>query len=258
VTIALLYHDVVALGERDAAGFPGPLAAPYKLTPEDFERHLAAIASRRVEVGLLDGGVPPAVALTFDDGGSSALDIASALERRGWRGHFFVTSGLVDTPGFLRAEGVRELRDRGHIVGSHSHTHPTYMGTLSADEILGEWTTSREVLGEILGEPPESASVPGGYLSRDVIDGAAAAGYSLLMTSDPTSRMRPRGRLMVLGRFAIRASTPPGRAARYATGARAARGRLWLGWQAKSAVKRVSPNAYEQLRRARRARRSRD
>jgi peptidoglycan/xylan/chitin deacetylase (PgdA/CDA1 family) len=254
MTIALLYHDVVAARERDGSGFPGPLAAPYKLTPEDFERHLAELAGTGVEVGLLDAGMTPTVALTFDDGGNSALDIASALERHGWRGHFFVTSGRVDTPGFLAADGVRELSERGHIVGSHSHTHPTYMGTLSAGEILSEWTTSREVLGEMLGAAPASASVPGGYLSRSVIDGAAAAGYSLLMTSDPSSRMRPRGAMMVLGRFAIRASTPPGTMGRYATGSRAARGRLWLSWQAKSAAKRVSPRGYERLRRARRSR----
>ena len=85
-------------------------------------------------VGLvLPGARRPRVALTFDDGGASALDIAGMLERRGWRGHFFVTTSRIGEPGFVGPDAVRELAERGHDVGSHSHTHPTYMGNLDRD-----------------------------------------------------------------------------------------------------------------------------
>src|SRR3954468_13012897 len=82
----------------------------------------------------------------------------------GWRGHFYVTTDRVGTPGFLDAEGARDLADRGHVIGSHSHTHPRYMGKLSREELLFEWGHGREVLTEILDSAPDSGAIPGGYL----------------------------------------------------------------------------------------------
>jgi peptidoglycan/xylan/chitin deacetylase (PgdA/CDA1 family) len=249
VTWALIYHDVVEPARADAVGFPGPLAARYKLDPAHFERHLDAIAAAGATVGLAEGSAT--CALTFDDGGSSALLAAEMLERRGWRGHFFVTSGRIGSDGFLTADGVRELAARGHGVGSHSHTHPTYMGKLERPAIAEEWRRSREVLAEVLGEPPASASVPGGFLSRPVVEEARAAGYELLMTSEPTARVTREGPMTVMGRYTIWATTGPAQAAGYARGARGARARLWAEWTAKRTAKTVAPAGYLALRRVR-------
>ena len=125
------------------------------------------------------------------------------------------------------------------------------MGRLPAQEIAREWRTSRELLGELLGAAPSSASVPGGFLSRAVIEGAEAAGYSLLMTSEPQSAPRRHGELTVQGRYTVWSSTPARVAAAYARGDRAARARLWLEWNAKGVAKRLSPEAYQRLRRLR-------
>ena len=149
---------------------PGPLAARYKLEPNAFEAHLDALAATGLEIGTAPAGEDaPPVALTFDDGGASAMLAAAALERRGWRGQFFVTSARIGTSGFLSAEQLRELVGRGHVVGSHSETHPTYMGRLTRAQLDSEWTRSRTTIGEIVGTPPRTASVPGGYLSHAVI-----------------------------------------------------------------------------------------
>ncbi len=151
----------------------------------------------------------------------------------------------------MSAAQVGELRRRGHLIGSHSHTHPTYMGRLSRAELDAEWSRSRAALGEILGEPPRTASVPGGYLSPAVIESAAAAGYELLFTSEPTARVLERP-LAVRGRYTIWASTPAHVAAAYARGSRLACGRLG-SWNAKKLAKRASPAAYQALRRVRAA-----
>jgi peptidoglycan/xylan/chitin deacetylase (PgdA/CDA1 family) len=247
MTVALIYHDVVTAPRQDECGFPGPVAARYKLEPERFEAHLDAIAATRVTVGLIGDGSQ--TALTFDDGGASALHAAEALERRGWRGHFFITTGQIGMPGFLSAAQVRDLADRGHRIGSHSVTHPTYMGELSGAELADEWRSSRAALSEILGAEPDSAAVPGGFLSPAVIDEAAKAGYGLLATSQPTVKPDTHKGMRVQGRFTIWSTTVPSRAAAYARGDRLALASLWLAWQAKSAPKRVSPKAYEALRR---------
>jgi len=41
----LVYHDIAPREGRDEVGFPGPLAARYKLEPQDFEAHLDALAA---------------------------------------------------------------------------------------------------------------------------------------------------------------------------------------------------------------------
>ena len=247
MTFALIYHDIAAPAERDSVGFPGPVAGRYKLDPADFDSHLDAIP----DAGLWDPAHVDGAALTFDDGGASALHAAGALEKRGWRGHFFITTGKVGTPGFLDAEGVRELAARGHAVGGHSHTHPTYFGKLSRSEQLDEWRRSRESLTELLGEAPRGASVPGGFFTPLVAETAAEAGYQWLMTSEPESRVRLEAGIPVIGRYTIWATTPASRAAAYARGARLPRVRLWLEWNAKQRAKRISPRAFEAARRLR-------
>ena len=148
---ALMYHDVVPAGLEDSSGFPGRDAALYKVTPERFGAHLDAIASAGTSV-----------AITFDDGGGSALLAADALERRGFRGFFFITSNCIGTAGFVDRAALRELHGRGHIVGSHSCSHPLRMGHLPPRRILHEWTESRRAISDLLGADVWAASVPGG------------------------------------------------------------------------------------------------
>ncbi len=251
-TVALIYHDVVASDERDSIGMPGPVAARYKLEPEAFRAHLEAVAATGVPVVRIeDERVGPGAAFTFDDGGSSSLLIAELLEEHGWRGHFFVTTGFVGRRGFLAEDGVRELAARGHVVGSHSATHPQYMGRLSRGELDREWGDSRAELERILGSPPAVAAIPGGYFSRTVAESAAAAGYRLLMTSDPSARVRSVGGVACLGRFTVWASTPPRTAAAYVGGSRRAQSRLWAEWKLKQLAKRATPSAYRALQRVR-------
>lgn len=246
MTFNLIYHDVAPPGDEDHYGFPGPAAARYKLTPERFEAHLDSIRAAHVEVGL--AADHPQAALTFDDGGASALWVADALERRGWRGHYFITTGRIGAPGFVGVDEIGELVRRGHVVGSHSDSHPTYMGALSRAEIAREWRRSRDALTEIMGAAPETAAVPGGYVSPTVIAEAARAGYRLLMTSRPSAKPRWHGGIEVQGRYTIWSSTSSVRAAAYARGNRLARASLWVAWEAKSAPKRLSPGAYELVR----------
>jgi peptidoglycan/xylan/chitin deacetylase (PgdA/CDA1 family) len=250
-TVGLIYHDVVPAGRREEVGMPGPVSARYKLEPAAFAQHLEAVAATGVPVTLLEDDIRPGAAFTFDDGGSSSLLIADLLEERGWRGHFFVTTGFVGRPGFLDEKGVRELVERGHAVGSHSVTHPQYMGRLSREELDREWRESRETLAQILGRPPTLAAIPGGYFSSAVAESAAGAGYRLLLTSDPSARVRTVGGIACLGRFTIWASTSPQTAAAYVRGSRRAQSRLWAEWKLKQLAKRATPNAYRVLQRAR-------
>lgn len=235
--LVLIYHDVVPKTERRSSGFDMPGADHYKLDPELFERHLDAMEGHEVT-------------LTFDDGGASALTgAAPALERRGRRGIFFVTTARLGTPGFLDAEGVRALRAAGHEIGSHGHTH-AHLTTIGPDAVDDEWRRSKHLLEEILGEPVTAASVPGGFYSREVARRAFAAGYRVLYNSEPSVRERRVEGGVVRGRFSIVEDTPPGKVAALCRRSRPAILREAASWQARKAAKAVLGPVYPRLRAA--------
>ena len=132
---SLMYHDVVEGEDPDSSGFPGGAAALYKLPRTAFERHLEAIAAAggRPQVAAVEGwDSGQSLFLTFDDGGVSASNvIAPLLDKYQWRGHFFMTTNWIGRPGFLSADQLRELARRGHVIGTHSSSHPTRMSDLS-------------------------------------------------------------------------------------------------------------------------------
>jgi peptidoglycan/xylan/chitin deacetylase (PgdA/CDA1 family) len=213
VTFGLTYHDVAPALARKASVSPGRRRRGTSFRPEDFDRHLESIAQSGAGIGLLSDAARlrlPDVALTFDDGGASAQAVATSLERYGWKGHFFVTTSKIGAPGFLTPEALLELASAGHVIGSHCHTHPTYMGVLDRTSIDSEWNESRVRLGEILGDAPDIASVPGGFVTPKVIESAARAGYRILLTSEPRFPRRHAGALLVLGRYSILVDDPCG------------------------------------------------
>ena len=258
--IALEYHDVVAAGDFSASGFAGPGADSYKLTTANFDAHLAAVAgtgsladlpAERVASRLAGNGdeQQTRVLLTFDDGGRSALtEIAPRLEALGWCGHFFMTSSQIGAPGFLTADDLRELHARGHVVGSHSHSHPVRMSACSLNALRHEWTESVRLLSDVLGTPVRTASVPGGYFSRVVAETAADAGLQVLFTSEPTSRPMRVGSCTVLGRYTLRRDDPGSRAAALVAAPPGARARQWSIWNAKKVLKALGGESYLRAR----------
>ena len=207
----LMYHEIA--DDPAASGFQRPGARNYRMTIRAFAAQLDALAHAAASPALvttIDFSHPGRhVLLTFDDGGTSALHAAAELQRRGWRGHFFIVTDLLGARTFLDVAGVRELRSAGHVVGSHSHTHPDIFKDLTSDRMADEWRVSQDRLAQILGEPCIAASVPGGDISAPVLESADAAGLRYLFTSEPWLRPRRVGECWVLGRYSLRSGTDP-------------------------------------------------
>jgi peptidoglycan/xylan/chitin deacetylase (PgdA/CDA1 family) len=203
------YHDVT--DAPTDSGFQRPAAMTYKLSTALFRDHLDAIAAQAGApelVTAIDFTSPERhVLLTFDDGGVSALAIGEELARRGWRGHFFVVTRLVGARRFLKVQQVRELQAAGHIVGSHSHTHPDIFNAQPPQRMAEEWRVSADIIAQLTGAPCTSASVPGGDISRAVLESAAQAGFRFLFTSEPHLRPRRVDSCWALGRYCARVGT---------------------------------------------------
>jgi peptidoglycan/xylan/chitin deacetylase (PgdA/CDA1 family) len=255
--LAIMYHDVVEGEAYDSSGFPGESANIYKLRREDFSRQLEAIRA-----AVPEGAVsviarrrelvrPAAVFLTFDDGGVSFhTPIAGMLEEHGWRGHFFITTSRIGTAGFAGAAELRDLDRRGHIVGSHSHSHPVRMAALAPARMESEWRESLARLEDILGKRVQVASVPGGYYSRTVGRTAAAAGIEALFNSEPTATAHVTDGCLVLGRYVVKRGMGPEWAAGFAAGRLGPRWKQAALWKAKRVAKVLGGAAYLKARQA--------
>lgn len=248
--VSLLFHDVYV---RDCAesGFRSPAADRYKLSVAAFDAQLAGVIDARRDAPLLApdlasaaGGTLP-FAITVDDGGLSYYTaIADRLEMLGWRGHCFVTSDCIGGTGFLTANQIRELDARGHLIGSHSASHPTRFSACTPDDMRREWTQSRIVLEDTLGHAVTVASVPGGYFSAAVARAAADSGIRFLFTSEPTTRMHTERECVVAGRFTIRAGSRPDLSKRVVSPDPSARLAAWASWNAKKLVKPFFGSTY--------------
>src|SRR5262249_19033467 len=144
---------------------------------------------------------------------------------------------------------LRELRRRGHVVGSHSCSHPTVMRALSFSELLAEWHNSVRRLTDILGEPVPIASVPGGYYSRSIAKAAAQSGIQVLFNSEPKRSVSLADSCLVIGRFAMFSDTPASVAARLASGHWSPILRQKISWYGKKTVKRLALGPYLHMRR---------
>jgi peptidoglycan/xylan/chitin deacetylase (PgdA/CDA1 family) len=254
-SVTLLYHDVITGGRGEDSGFPGAGPARYKLEEHEFEGHLQALSEMtrsppgRVADAWIEGK-PPEWLLTFDDGGASARRISETLARYAWQGHFFITVNRIDSPAFVTQDDIRAIKGLGHVIGSHSYSHPERMSRCSWDELQWEWGHSLEILSEIIGEPVVTASVPAGYYSKQVARAAASVGMKALFSSEPVTRVRVVDGCLVLGRFTLQRGAPPEVAASIAARRPGPRLRQFASWNMRKAAKTVGGETYLRLRRA--------
>ena len=254
--ISLTYHDVVCAARNGkSSGFDGRSPSRYILDQNEFETHLAAIAAVRdtspqsVLRVLEAPSEPRPFLLTFDDGAASAYTcIAELLDGYNWRAHFFITTDYIGAPHHLTKEQIRDIRQRGHLIGSHSCSHPHQMSNCSMKQMMEEWTQSVKVLSDVLGEQVTIASVPGGHYSMKVARAASASGIKVLFNSEPVTSCHTVDGCTVLGRYSILRGTPPIVAARLSVGEPGPRLRQLLIWNLKKIPKYCAGESYLKIR----------
>jgi peptidoglycan/xylan/chitin deacetylase (PgdA/CDA1 family) len=183
--------------------------ADLSIAPELLRKHLRHLVSRGYAGVTFSDAVAAAregragkfVAVTFDDGYRSVLDLAlPILTEVGMDGTLFVPTDHIGSakpmtwPGieqWLGTEHERELlplswaevaalHDAGWEIGSHTCSHPR-LSRISAAELHRELTASKARCEGELGEC-ESIAYPYGDYNPAVVDAAAKAGYSSAAT----------------------------------------------------------------------------
>ncbi len=189
--IVLCYH---ALSER----WPATLC----VTPDMFERQIDLMVSRGFRGTTFSGAVQgqsasKTFAVTFDDAFRSVLTRAlPILDRYELPATVFAVTRFAESGEPLCWDGIdqwqgspydeelagmgwgelRELRDRGWEIGSHTASHP-HLPSLPDASLTREVVDSKAACEAGLGEPCASIAYPYGDVDARVVEAARDAGY---------------------------------------------------------------------------------
>ena len=252
--INLLLHDIYRQTPAES-GFAGSAADRYKLSLTSVLCHFQAMRNVRSDSPELVNSLPEPEAhetipytISVDDGGISYYTLlADILERRGWRGHCLITTNRIGQRGFLSREQIRALHDRGHVIGTHTHTHPQWFNLCPRETQVQEWRDSKCMLEDITGEEVDIGSVPGGYFSSQVAEAASEAGLNTLFTSEPHLSVRSMNGCRILGRYALRHNSRLTYTASLVRGDKSTLLREWALWNGKKVLKKSLGPQYEFL-----------
>jgi len=176
-TVFLLYHDL------DSEAFPSEkedLATRETVARlNEFESHMALLAEngwnvismhhflekqRQGQVGDRD------IVLTFDDGHMSNRTLAlPVLQKHGFTATFFIIAERIGKPYHMGIKELHELAGAGMEIASHGLTH-RYLPQLSPEEVMREFTESKEIIEKSIGQPVYSFAYPGGHYDDKVLN----------------------------------------------------------------------------------------
>lgn len=194
-----LYHRIV--NDREDV---------YTHSPKVFDQHLNIMANTGIKISSITSlnlDDNQTLLISTDDGYTSDLYVADKLEKLNTKGHFFIITSLVGTPGYLTIQDIRELHNRGHIVGSHTHNHITPFTKLSLSQMEEEWRTSLNLLNSWLGTKTICGSIPGGAKNSRVEQAAERQGIRFLFTSEPTKSPWWYKNMLCIGRVCPKRGT---------------------------------------------------
>lgn len=174
--------------------------------PTDFEALLVALAAASLPIvdldTLLAEGTTHGVALTFDDGMRSMLDVAFPILRQHRApAHLFLCTGAIEgvataARGYamLTWDQIAALAEGGIAIESHTHGHPD-LRTLPDAEIDGECATADGIIERHVGRRPRYFAYPFGHANRRIAERieklyAAAFTNRLGFLSNHTARSR--------------------------------------------------------------------
>lgn len=127
------------------------------------------------------------VSVTFDDGWVSQYNNAlPLLDRYNTKATFYIITDTLEPgkyEGYMSPSQVKDVRARGHEIGSHSVTHADLV-TVSSTTLWMELTRSRTALEDLLGAEISALAYPYGSYNSAVITEAKRAGYKSARTTD--------------------------------------------------------------------------
>jgi peptidoglycan/xylan/chitin deacetylase (PgdA/CDA1 family) len=215
--VYLMYHELEIPGRTLCNSEPG--YARYVLLEREFREQTDFLKDRGYRglsvgsaVAFPEGSSNSTnacrnICITFDDGSETdLLAAAPILHQAGFGATFYITAGWLGKPGHLSELQLKELSAQGFEIGCHSMTHPM-LTDLDEAGLQREIVDAKSQLEQIVGQPVEHFSCPGGRYDDRVVRTARAAGYRTVATSRIHANS-PDMDSFALGRVAILRGTP--------------------------------------------------
>lgn len=181
--VCLMYHDVSA----EPVGVSGG-PQHFSVTRRTFANQLDQLAGEgyqgRSIARCLETPVERQVAISFDDGDLGQFENGhTELVKRGMTATFFVTTDWVGKPNYVSWSQLREMRNAGMSIGSHSRSHP-FLSELDETALRSELLGSKTQIDQELEQLTDTIALPGGDRPRrNLRPMLRAVGYRVIGSS---------------------------------------------------------------------------
>jgi peptidoglycan/xylan/chitin deacetylase (PgdA/CDA1 family) len=166
-------------------------ASPPVISKPEAKPEVTAAASETISLGELYSQYPETVfrkgdsnskkiALTFDDGPNDVTcnQVLDVLKEKKVKGTFFLLgSSVAKYP-----DVVRRIVDEGHVIGSHSWSHPR-LSKATLERMQKEVLYSEDAISKITGLKPNLFRPPYGELNRTNLEYLKQGGYKVVTWS---------------------------------------------------------------------------
>jgi peptidoglycan/xylan/chitin deacetylase (PgdA/CDA1 family) len=173
---------VIALVVRSLVKGPVPLSVSVLALAVYLSLVLAGVLWPRLEMftDILWRGPKEArgVALTFDDGPDPVHTrvVLDRLDAAGAKATFFV----IGHKALLHPDLVREIRDRGHLVGVHGTFHDRLLSFRSSASVRSDLSRAVEMLVQLAGDRPRFYRPPVGQTNPRIGGAARDLGLTIV------------------------------------------------------------------------------
>ena len=189
----ILFHEICSLENCSNTGFNYAENRKYSIEINIFKDIVQYIYENKLTVKF-----------TFDDGGISNLNASNILDEFNFKGIFFIPTYYIGKPGFLKKEDIIDLHKRGHVLGSHTHTHPLPISFLSQKKQFYEWEISKNFLEELIKDKITLAALPGGDSNVETYNILNDLGFQEIYTSYPDPKyVYKKNNLTIHGRVCV-------------------------------------------------------
>ena len=193
--ISLMFHEV---GFSNFSGFYNSKSYNYVISKKEFLDliKLSKSLSQSHNINF---------EFSFDDGGISNLYSAEILNEYDIKGIFFIPTKYIGSKGFMNKNHILEIKNNGHNIGTHTHSHPFFLNKFSYQDQSKEWNKSIDILENILIDKVSLASAPNGFYNNSTFNILYKRKIKKLFTSKPSILTEsPFPNFDVSGRMAIR------------------------------------------------------
>lgn len=204
----LCYHQIRDFRPRDSER-----AKDYIVPPTNFAEQMKKLADSGYHTILpgqlldyLQYGTPlpeKSFMIHFDDADLSQFEVARPiLDKYGFKAVFFIMTVVLNKPGYMNKDQVKELSDQGHVIASHTWDHMNVKKMEEKDWEKQIEKPSRQ-LEQITGKKIEYFAYPFGLWSHDVAlkirDQGFKAAFQLSAKRDSTLPLYTIRRVIVPG-----------------------------------------------------------